>query len=82
MGIDKSGANLNVVKLENSVILQEENYQENYGGFDPNDPESHIIFSLYQNVNLNQSLVMAQAIQDKFTKDVKRLAEALSKLHF
>jgi len=35
MGIDKSGANLNVVKLENSVILQEENYQENYGGFDP-----------------------------------------------
>ena len=72
MGIDKTGANLNVVKLENSVILKEENYLENYDGFNPNDPESHIIFSLYQNVNLHQSLAMAQAIQDKFTKDVKR----------
>ncbi len=82
MGIDKSGANLNVVKLENSVILQEENYQENYGGFDPNDPESHIIFSLYQNVNLNQSLVMAQAIQDKFTKDVKRFSRGVKQAPF
>lgn len=82
MGIDKTGANLSVVKLENSVILQEENYLENYDGFNPNDPESHIIFSLYQNVNLNQSLSMAQAIQDKFTKDVKRVNRGVKQAPF
>jgi N-acetylmuramoyl-L-alanine amidase len=72
MGVDKTGANLNVAKLENSVILKEDNYLDKYDGFDPNDPETHIIFSLYQNANLTQSLLFAQAIQDNFTKNVKR----------
>lgn len=72
MGIDKTGANLNVAKLENSVILKEDNYLDKYDGFDPNDPETHIIFSLYQNANLTQSLLFAQALQDNFTNDVKR----------
>lgn len=72
MGIDKTGANLNVAKLENSVILKEDNYLDKYDGFDPNDPETHIIFSLYQNANLTQSLLFAQALQDNFTNVVKR----------
>ncbi|MGC9331095.1 MAG: N-acetylmuramoyl-L-alanine amidase family protein, partial [Bacteroidales bacterium] len=40
MGLHVSEANLLVAKKENAVILQEENYEENYGGFDPNSPES------------------------------------------
>jgi len=35
MGIDKTGANLQVAKLENSVILKEDNYLDQYEGFDP-----------------------------------------------
>lgn len=72
MGIDKTGANLQVAKLENSVVLKEDNYLDKYDGFDPNDPETHIIFSLYQNANLTQSLLFAQALQDNLVKKLKR----------
>lgn len=72
MGNDKTGANLQVTKLENSVVLKEDNYLDKYEGFDPNDPETHIILSLYQNANLSQSLFLAQAFQDKFTSKLKR----------
>lgn len=72
MGIDKTGANLQVAKLENSVVLKEDNYLDKYDGFDPNDPETHIIFSLYQNANLAQSLLFAQSLQDNFVKKIKR----------
>ncbi len=72
MGLHVNDANLKVAKLENSVILQEENYEEQYDGFDPNDPENHIIFSLFQNANLNQSLFFADHIQTNFREDVKR----------
>lgn len=66
MGLHRSQSNLEVAKLENAVILKEEDYEERYMGFDPNDPESHIIFSLFQNAHLNQSLLLAQLIQDNF----------------
>lgn len=82
MGVDKTGANLNVAKLENSVILKEDNYLDKYDGFDPNDPETHIIFSLYQNANLTQSLLFAQALQDNFTNDVKRYNRGVKQAGF
>ena len=72
MGLDKTAKNLAVVKKENSVILQEDNYQEQYGSFNPNSPESYIIFSLYQNIHLKQSLRLAQLVQEQFKKRVGR----------
>ncbi len=66
MGLHRTQGNLEVAKLENAVILKEEGYEERYGGFDPNDPESHIIFSLFQNAHLEQSLFMAQLVQNNF----------------
>lgn len=72
MGLSKTAKNLAVVKQENSVILQEDNYQEEYGNFNPNSPEAYIIFSLYQNVHLKQSLRLSQLIQEQFTKRVGR----------
>jgi len=82
MGIDKTGANLQVAKLENSVILQEDNYLDQYEGFDPNDPETHIIFSLYQNANLTQSLSFAQLLQDDFTNKVGRYNRGVKQAGF
>ncbi len=72
MGLDYSEKNLRVAQKENSVIYLEDNYQENYEGFDPNTPESYIIFSLTQNIYLDQSILIANNVQKQFTERVKR----------
>ncbi len=66
MGINKIQANLDVARKENAVILKEENYEKKYDGFDPNSPEANIIFALYQNAFLDQSLNLATKIQQQF----------------
>ena len=66
MGLDKSKENLEVAKRENSVILKEKGYLANYKGFDPNSPDSYIVFSLLQNANLKQSLNLAQKVESQF----------------
>ncbi len=63
MGLHKSEANLEVAKRENEVVLLEKDYVKKYDGFDPNSPEANIIFSLYQNAFIDQSLRMASYIQ-------------------
>jgi N-acetylmuramoyl-L-alanine amidase len=66
MGLHKTDDNLNVAKRENAVILQEDNYQRKYDGFDPNSAEANIIFSLYQNAFLDQSVYFADRLQHEF----------------
>ncbi|TVQ88337.1 MAG: N-acetylmuramoyl-L-alanine amidase [Bacteroidetes bacterium] len=66
MGLHRSQENLEVARKENAAILYEDNYLETYGGYDPNSPEANIIFSMYQNIYLNQSLTMASLLQDQF----------------
>ena len=63
-GNDLYSKNLDLVKRENSVIMLEDNYQTRYQGFDPNDPQSSIIFSLMQNAHLNASLGFAEDVAD------------------
>ncbi len=72
MGLNKAEKNLEVAKRENAVILKETNYKNNYSGFDPNSPEYDIIFSLYQNVYLKQSIVLAEKVQEQFSKRAGR----------
>lgn len=59
-GADLYSSNMELCKRENSVILMEDDYSTTYQGFDPNDPESYIIFNLMQNANLVQSLMFAE----------------------
>lgn len=73
MGLSKADKQLEVVKRENSVILIEEDYKTKYDGFDPNSPESEIIFSLYQNAYLEQSIRIAEKIQYQFRERAKRV---------
>ena len=68
MGLHKSEANLEVSKRENEVVLLEKDYTRKYDGFDPNSPEANIIFSLYQNAYLDQSLKMASLVQNEVAK--------------
>lgn len=65
MGTHKSG-NFELVKRENSVITMENDYTTKYSGFNPNSPESYIIFSLLQNSHLEQSVKLAQCIQEEY----------------
>ncbi|MFI5134667.1 MAG: N-acetylmuramoyl-L-alanine amidase [Chitinophagales bacterium] len=69
MGLKKSEGNLEVSKRENDVILLEDNYQQNYDGFDPNSPEGYIILSMNQNAHLNQSIDLASKVEDQFKQE-------------
>lgn len=72
MGLHRSQDNLEVAKKENAAILLEDDYEITYGGFDPNSPEAHVVFSLYQNAYLDQSLEFSRLVQDQFRDRVKR----------
>jgi N-acetylmuramoyl-L-alanine amidase len=72
MGLHKTDDNLNVAKRENAVILKEDNYERKYDGFDPNSAEANIIFSLYQNAFLDQSLYFADRLQHEFKNHANR----------
>ena len=55
--------NLDVAKRENAVILYEKDYQQHYAGFDPNSPESNILFELMQDKNMENSIDLAKYMQ-------------------
>ncbi|MCR4680254.1 MAG: N-acetylmuramoyl-L-alanine amidase [Bacteroidales bacterium] len=63
MGLAKSEANQAVARKENAAMLMEKNYQTNYDGFNPNSPESNVIFSLYSSAYLNNSVAIASRVQ-------------------
>jgi N-acetylmuramoyl-L-alanine amidase len=69
MGLHKTKGNLDVAKRENAAILYEEDYKKKYEGFDPNSDEANIIFNMYQNAFLEQSLSFASKVQNEFKKN-------------
>lgn len=82
MGLHTSRHNLDVAKRENSVILMEDGYRENYQGFDPTSPESYILFSLYQNAFNDHSLKLAQKIENQFKSRVGRKSRGVKQAGF
>ncbi|MFD0763154.1 N-acetylmuramoyl-L-alanine amidase [Lutibacter aestuarii] len=72
LGTHANKQNFEVAKAENLVIELEDNYQENYKGFDPHSPESVIGLTLMQEEYLDQSIQLASIIQDGFTNTLKR----------
>lgn len=55
--------NLEVAKRENAVIYMEDNYKQTYKGFDPNSPESNIMFEIIQDKNMERSIELARFMQ-------------------
>ncbi|HOI33384.1 MAG: N-acetylmuramoyl-L-alanine amidase [Bacteroidales bacterium] len=82
MGDHRSQANLEVAKLENAAILYEENADDEYGGFDPNSTAAYIALSLYQSEYKNQSIQLAQKIQEQFTTRVGRKDRSVQQAGF
>lgn len=72
LGLSRTDENLEVAKRENSVILLEDDYTKKYEGFDPNSPESYIIFEFMSNKYRDQSLDFAGFVQRDFKKVAKR----------
>ena len=55
--------NLEVAKRENSVISMEKDYKQRYQGFDPNSPESNILFEFIQDANMERSVELSKLMQ-------------------
>jgi N-acetylmuramoyl-L-alanine amidase len=82
LGLHANKRNMEVAKKENEVILLEENYQENYAGYDPNSPESFIGLTLMQEEYLDQSIMLASLIQNNFIKKLKRKDRSVKQAGF
>ena len=72
LGLHANERNFKIAQKENSVIFLEEDYEEKYDGFDPNNPESVISLVLMQEEYLDQSIIAADYIQDFLVKDLNR----------
>ncbi|WP_026950356.1 N-acetylmuramoyl-L-alanine amidase family protein [Algoriphagus mannitolivorans] len=72
MGTKHFEANFDIVKKENSVILLEDNYEEEYEGFDPTSPESYMLFNLTQKAYIGNSITLAEHIETQFRDRVGR----------
>jgi len=82
MGMSKLKANMDVAMRENSVMYLEDNFKEKYDGFDPKSPESYIVFSLMQNTFLDQSISIAEKIEDEFANRAKRKSRGVKQAPF
>ena len=63
---------LEVAKRENGVILLEEGHEKTYANFNPNSPESYIIFEYMQSEFVKESIHIAQYVQENFANDANR----------
>ncbi|PLW91884.1 MAG: N-acetylmuramoyl-L-alanine amidase [Marinilabiliales bacterium] len=82
MGLNKTEANLQVAIKENNSVLLEDDHTENYDGIDPNSSEAYITFSLYTNMHLDLSLLMAQKTMEAFNTHVKRADRGIKQAPF
>lgn len=82
MGLHKDESNFEVAKRENSVILMDKDYKERYEGFDPDSPESYILFSLTQSAYQESSLLFAQKVEDQFKHRVGRHSRGVKQAGF
>ena len=82
MGMSKLKANMDVAMRENSAIYLEDNYQQKYEGFDPQSAESYIVFSLMQNMYLNQSLKIAEEVEKEFATRANRKSRGVKQAPF
>lgn len=55
--------NLEVAKRENAVVVMEKDYKQHYAGFDPNSPESSIMFEFIQDTYRERSVELAKLMQ-------------------
>lgn len=63
MGMRRSNEKLSAAQRENAVITYESDYRQRYEGYDPNSPESAIMFEFIHDKNMAKSVELARLIQ-------------------
>lgn len=63
----------NVAIRENADIKLEKNYKQNYDGYDPNDPQTFILLSLFKNTFRDKSLKLANLFQRNYRNENNRV---------
>ncbi len=82
MGMHTTQRNMEVAMKENAVITYEKDYKSKYEGYDPHSAESFIVFSLVQNVHLDQSLSLAALMQEHSKMDARRFDRGVKQAGF
>lgn len=82
MGLHTADENLEVAKRENASIQMEQDFEENYDGYDPDSPMGHIMLSMYQNAHLSQSLELADYIEDQFSSRNNTISRGVKQAGF
>lgn len=82
LGLHREKDNLDVAIRENSVILQEDNHESNYGGFDPKSTEAYILMNSFASAYLDQSIMIAQKIDKQFKEKVHRSSRGVKQAGF
>lgn len=82
LGLHANERNFNVAKKENEVIFLEKDYEKHYEGFDPNSPESLIGLTLMQEEYLDQSIQLANLVENNFTDKLKRKSRGVKQAGF
>lgn len=72
LGLKKSDTNLSVAMRENAVMKLESDYSTTYEGFDPSSAESYIAFEMMQHSNMDQSIALAEAVQNELVRTAGR----------
>lgn len=72
LGLKRSDTNLSVAMRENAVMKLEPDYSTTYQGFDPSSAESYIAFEMMQHSNLDQSIELAEAVQNQLVRTAGR----------
>ena len=84
LGIEEARTerNLEIAKRENGVILLEDDHEKTYANFNPNSPESYIIFEYMQSEFVKESIHIAQYVQTNFANDANRLDRGVRQAGF
>ena len=72
LGLHANEKNFNVAKKENSAIYLEKDFETRYAQYNINSPEAVIGMTIMQEEFLDQSVLLAQLIQNNFVKRLGR----------
>lgn len=72
MGMRRSDEKLSAAKRENDVITIEPDYKQHYEGYDPDSPESTIMFEFIHDKNMSKSVELARYVQNSVCATASR----------
>lgn len=79
---ERTERSLEIAKRENGVILLEDNHEKTYANFNPNSPESYIIFEYMQSEHVKESIHIAQYVQENLSTNAHRFDRGVRQAGF